>query len=292
LGRASNPEAYLTIEGLRISGHNTASSVGLETNIAAFVSVRNCVIEAFDVGWDATDTEQAGLYDSEVRYNGIGLRMNAAVATSSPNSITIINSSISNNVDKGLDITNANSVNMIGGSVQYNGPVGGTSSQGGAFITEAGNGYGTVMFAGVAFEGNGGAGDVVSDQTTNPVRMTWINCSFLRTTAFGATVGYGTNNINIKGSNANSLYSLIGGNTFLYGAGYTESGSRPTIALNNTSAKIFDDGTNRFQSATEKLTYPVVQCSPLPVAAGGTGDAGAAWTAYTPTVGCGSGAFT
>jgi hypothetical protein len=263
LGKASNPEAYFAIEGLRISGNSTADSVGLETNIAAFVSVRNCVIEAFDVGWDATDTEQAGLYDSEVRYNGIGLRMNAAVATSSPNSITIINSSISNNIDKGIDVTNANSLNMLGGSIQYNGPVDGTSSQGGAVITEAGNGYGTVMFAGVAFEGNGGAGDVVSDQTTNPVRMTWINCSFFRTTAFGPTVGYGTNNINAKGSNANSLYSLIGGNTFRYGVGYTESGSRPTIALNNTNAKIYDDGTNYFESATEKPTYQTSQIAAL-----------------------------
>ena len=35
--------------------------------------------------------------------------------------------------------------------------------------------------------------------------------------------------------------------------------ARPTISLVNTSAKIIDDGSNCFQNAIEKLTYPDAQ---------------------------------
>jgi len=75
-------------------------------------------------------------------------------------------------------------------------------------------------------------------------------------------------------------------------SGYTPSASRGTISISNTAALVLDDQTNFFQDALEVPVYPAGQTVKLPVAFGGTGDNGSAWTAYTPTVTAGSGAFT
>jgi len=261
LGRASNPEGYLSIQGLRFKGNNVSSSKGIEVSICAFGSFRDVIAESFDYGVDATDMEQVGFYDCEFRFNSHALRLNAAVSVTDPNSITFVNTAITNNTVYGALITHANAVDFFGGSIQYNGTIGGGTGQYGITLSEAGSGYGTVNFVGVVFEGNGGAGDLISDQTTYPCVVNCIGCSFLRVDL--TTVGYGTNNINAKGSNANAYYNLMG-NTFLYAGTYVQSAGRPTIALTNTSAKIRDDGTNYFKSATEKLTYPVAQIA-LPV---------------------------
>lgn len=247
-GNTAQVEAYVRVSGLRLLGNNVGSSVGLKVTAAAYVWIDHCTTEGLDFGFDATDIEQASFRDVNLRYNAHGCRFNGASSVTDANSILFDNCTIGNNTTYGALIIHANAVTFVGGSVQYNGTIGGGTGQYGVKLSEAGTGYGTVNFHGVAFEGNGGAGDVVSDQTTNPCAVNFVGNSFLRTDL--TTVGYGTNNISITGANANANYRFSG-NTFLYGVSYTPNAGRPNVSIANTSARVTIDGNNYFKSATE-----------------------------------------
>lgn len=354
-GNASNPESYLRIQRIRLSGNLVSGSEGLNFNIGAYVTFDNVIVEAFDYGLDTTDIDQIGVYNSNFRFNNHGLIGNAASSVTSANSWSFYNTVIANNKVYGAQITNPNAFNFNGGSIQYNGTIGGGATQFGISLIEAGNGYGNVGFSNMAFEGNGGVADVVSNQTTNPVQMTFNNVAWARTAPLttaitsaanngsGAirlavtasagltsgtifvqgvvgtteansatpwaytiidgthvdltgssfsnayisggtvsTVGFATNNIQATGANANAIYR-ISNSAFRNFAPYAVLAGRPTIALTNTSSLILDDGSNYFQSATEKLTYPQLQRIL---------DDGSAWTAFTPVITSGTGTFT
>lgn len=263
LGNTASPEAYFQLRNIRFIGAASAAAAvtgsrGVEIDVAAFCKVHGVTAEGFEYGHDCSDVEQFEFSKNEWRFNKNGGVFRGVGSVTDTNSALVTNNQYTNNSLTGLTVNHANAFKMVGGSIQYNGLVGGASNTGGLFLQEAGTGYGTVNFDTVAFEGNGGMGDVLSTQTTNPARIKFDSCGFARTQTFGPTLGYGTNNINAAGTNANTIYILTG-NTFRFFVGYTESAARPTIALNNTSCKIYDDGTNYFQSATEKLTYPDAQ---------------------------------
>lgn len=263
LGNTANSESYFELRNIRFkgaasSGAAIAGSKGVEIDVCAFAQVRGVIVEGFEYGHDCTDVEQLEFSNCEFRWNKNGGLFRGVGSITDTNSVLITNCQYSNNALTGLTVNHGNAFVMNGGSIQYNGLVGGASNTGGLFLQEFATGYGTGLFLGVAFEGNGGIGDVDSLQTTNPGNIAFIGCGFARTQTFGPTVGYGTNNFNARGTNANTIYRFSG-NTFRFFVGYTESAARPTIALANTACKISDDGTNYFQSATEKLTYPVGQ---------------------------------
>lgn len=354
-GNATNNTAHFEIEGMRLSGSGL-TAVGIFLKKAAYVTFEDVIIELFDTAWYAEDAEQLAVYDTEIRFNRAGIISYISTITS-PNSWSFYNSTIANNREYGADLLNVNGFNWNGGSIQYNGLIGGGNDQFGIRLIEAGNGYGTVGFTNTAFEGNGGLADFVSVQSTYPANISFDNVGFMRTGGFasatvqgaanngsgairltvdstaalvGATkvfvnsvvgttkansatpwsftiidathidlvgstysgayvsgglvvvVGFATNNIYIGGSQANAFYSITNSN-FRSEIHYLPSASRPTIALENTSAKFSDDGTNYFQNASEKLAYPPTQM---------VGDDGSAWTAYTPTATAASGTFT
>lgn len=263
LGNTSNSESYFELRNIRFKGAASAAaavtgSKGLEIDAAAYFQVRGVFAEGFEYGHDCTDVEQFEFSNSNFRFNKNGGVFRGVGSITDTNSALITNCQYSNNSLTGLTVNHGNAFVMKGGSVQYNGLVGGASNTGGLFLQEFGTGYGTGLFLGVALEGNGGIGDVDSLQTTNPGNIAFVGCGFTRTQTFGPTVGYGTNNFNARGTNANTIYRFSGC-TFRFFGGYTESAARPTMALANTNCKILDDGTNYFQSATEKLTYPVGQ---------------------------------
>jgi hypothetical protein len=248
-GATGHTEAYLHLEGFRLTGNLTAGSTGISISRAAFGSTDDLVIEAFDRDLDCTDVEQTQFSNSNFRWGNNGVRFNASGGDTSPNSLVFVNCSIANNSATGLTVTNANALTMVGGSIQYNGTTG-TSGNYGAKITEAGDGYGTVNFLGVAFEGNGGDGDLISSQTTNPAIFNVIGCGFSRPNSSN----YATNFLSLLGSNANSIYRLSG-NTFRGFNTYSPNAGRPYIGITNTSAKIFDDGSNYYGSATEQPSW-------------------------------------
>lgn len=255
LGSTTNVEAYFSIEGLRLLGNNVASSIGLQLVNVAFGRLFNSSIEGFATGVDATDVEQFGFHDSTIRYNAIGITGNAAASVTSPNSWTFVNTAVSNNSTYGLQITNPNALTWLGGSIQYNGLIGGGAGQFGFKTIDAGNsgGYGTLLFDGMIFEGNGGVGDFVSSQQAGSfkVNTTFNNVSFLRTDL--TTVGYGTNQIAISGAGTNANYKIVNSN--FWGAGaYSASAGRPAIANTNTGARVDVDGLTSFWSATEAPT--------------------------------------
>lgn len=257
LGRTSNPEAYFELRDIRFLGNNAPTSTGVELNKAAFATLRNVTIEAFGIGLDATDVDQIGIYDSEIRFNVGGVRINAAVSVTDGNSWTFVNSCVGQNSVYGLQITNANAFTYIGGTIQYNGVIGGGSGQYGILMSDTGvRGYGTALFSGMAFEGNGGAGDFLSQQVTaltgTHCNFTFDTVSFLRTLNF-VTVGYGTNQVSISGTQPDANYKFINCN-FLGLSGYTASAGRPAIANTNTNATIEIDGLTKFWSNTEAPT--------------------------------------
>lgn len=355
-GNSTDNTTYFKMQGIRLSGAATVGSSGLMTDRAAYLSLSDVIIEGFEIGWEAIDTEQLAVYDTEIRYNSVGI-IGSTGAMTSPNSWSFYNTLLASNTKGGAYITNANAFNYNGGSVQYNGYIGAGADGYGIQIINAGNGYGTVGFTNMVFEGNGGLGDFVSGQVGYPCNVSFCNVSFLRTVGFysatvtgaanngsglvrltvdstaalagkptvfvygvvGTTeansatpwaftiinatqidltgsafansyvsggrcsvVGVGTNNILADGTATDCVYSLTDC-SIKYGTGYLQSASRPTIALTNPNAKINDNGTNYFQSTTEKLTYPDAQR---------VGEQWSAWTTFTPTATAAGGTFT
>lgn len=250
IGNPSQVESYLRFEKVRFTGSNTSGSKGLDISAAAFVSSDGLIVEAFDYCMDCTDVEQAQFSNSNFRWGIHGVRFNAAVSATSANSLNFLNCAIANNTTWGLSVTNGNAVNYLGGSIQYNGAAGGGSGQWGAKFVECGDGYGTVTLIGVAIEGNGGLGDIISDQTTNPVAFNIIGCGFARP----SSSSYATNFLTLLGSNAASTYALSG-NRFAGFGTYTPNAGRPYIGITNTSAYISDNGSNIYGSATEQPAW-------------------------------------
>lgn len=276
-GNASYVESYLDIEGLRFTGDNTSGSKGLVVNVAAFMHTNDFVAEAFDYCSDMTDVEQATFENSNWRWGLHGLRFNAASAATSANSLNFINCAISNNTTWGAEFTNPNAVQFLGGSVQYNGSAGGGSTQWGIKTIEAGNGYGTVEFIGVAFEGNGGLGDHVSSQSSYIATHAYIGCGFARP----SSSNYATNCITCLGSTASS-YTLDGCTLRGYGT-YVANAGRPYIALTNTAALFFDRGNNIYGSATEQPSWAGYARVPAKMTVGAGGAAIGTLAAHAAT---------
>ncbi|MER9459667.1 glycoside hydrolase family 55 protein [Mesorhizobium sp. M0387] len=244
-GNATYVEMYCHFEGFRLVGNNTVGSKGLVLSVSAFGGSDGLIIEGFDYNLDCTDVEQIRFANSNFRWGIHGARFNAAVSGTSANSIVFDNCAFANNTTWGLWITNANAVTFVGGSTQYNGTTGGGSTMWGMKITEAGNGYGTVVFDGHVFEGNGGDADLISEQSTYVAAYSFKGVGFTRP----SSANYATNFLKLDGSTA-STYVLSGCTLRGYGT-YVANAARPYFALNNTSAKVLDDGTNIYGSVTE-----------------------------------------
>lgn len=248
-GRATYPESWVDIEAIRITGDNTVGSKGIVLNICAFGKIEQTTVEAFDYNLDCTDTEQISLINSNFRWGIHGIRFNPVGSTTSPNNITIINCAISNNTTWGMQVTNGNAILVLGGSIQYNGTTGGGSTQWGAKFIECGDGYGTVVFDGVAVEGNGGVADVWTVNSTNTAAYTFRGCGFTRPNS----TSYATSFVLIDGSTASKF--AFSANTFRGYGTYVPNAARPYFTINNASAQIYSDGSNVWGSATEYPTW-------------------------------------
>jgi hypothetical protein len=257
LGHTTNIEAYFELRNIRFEGNATpvASSVGVELNRGAYIELDNVIIRKFDVGLKATDVDQIGIYDSEIRFNNGNVLINAAGSVTDPNSWTWVNCCVGNAPIYGIQASNINAWTWIGGTIQYNGVIGGGAGQYGAFFSDTGSGYGTILFSGMIFEGNGGEADIVLQQVSagaDHCNVTFDTVSFMRTLNF-VTVGYATNQVKIIGTIGDANYAFIDCN--FYGkAGYVASAGRPALAITNANAKVEIDGLTKFWSATEAPT--------------------------------------
>ncbi|BEV46003.1 glycosyl hydrolase family 28-related protein [Afipia carboxidovorans] len=137
LGKSDNIESYFTLDGIRLTGGHVSGSIGFQMILAAWPVFRNMVIEGFDTGFDNTDMEQAGFYDCEIRFNAKGMIFHGDDVATGANSMTFVNSCISNNSIFGIDATHANAFTFVGGSIQYNGTVGGGTGQYGIKLKDA-----------------------------------------------------------------------------------------------------------------------------------------------------------
>lgn len=256
VGNPSWPQGHLVIRNLKLLGDVTTGSVGIRLRGGlAWNSIEHVVIYAFNYGLDFADVDQTNYFNMTIRNCVGGGIIRAAVSVTSANSHHFFGCTIGNNSVFGLWITHANSIDFFGGSIQYNSTVGAGAGNFGVLITEAGDGYGQINFVGVAFEGNGGLADFISDQSTQPCTVNFVGCSFTRTAAFGPTVGYAVTNIWAMGNHVDCFYSLSG-NTFRGDlAGYTPSAGRPNITMTNPNAVLSDDGTNLYTTTVEAPTW-------------------------------------
>ena len=246
-------EAYFEMRGLYIFGGTVTGSIGFQMGLAGFAVIRDVAIEGFDTGFDNTDIEQIGIYDSFFRFNNAGLIFHGDVTATGPNSITFINTAVANNSNTGITITHANALTYVGGTIQYNGLASCTTTCWGIKVIDAGigGGYGTVGFFGMIFEGNGGLGDVVSLQPTATAIANFLfsGVAFERTGNFVGS-GWGTNQISISGASP-SFYNLQA-TSFRSNASYTPSGSRPYLANTSTGGAAFNIGAGvHFDNAIE-----------------------------------------
>jgi hypothetical protein len=249
-GGATNSESYISFEQFRLAGISggvpiTVGSYGFQfSNGAAWSVFRGVVVEGFDYAFDSTDADQIGFYDFIARYNYHGMRFNAASSFTDPNNLAFFNVTLANNIIYGLQITHCNTFNFNGGSIQYNGSVGGGAGEFGAKLIDCGTGYATATFTGMIFEGNGGAGDLITSQSTVPLVLSVISSSFMRTNY--TTVGYGTNQMVVSGP---TTTAMLRGNTFRGLGSYSCNAARPSISVDSGASLKMDD-TNQFFDCT------------------------------------------
>lgn len=267
VGGTSEDVAYVDISDLSILGNNTSGSTGLLTSDTAYLHLRNMTVQGFVDSWSASDLEQSVIEHVNFIFNANGPQLNGAVNATGSNSITFYDSSLSNNTNTGGLIKNFAGVSFYNGSVQFNGTVGTSGEHGLLFEDTAGGsfcGYNTINIDGTAFEGNGGDYDieVLSDFCPNAV-LNVDGAAFMRHPS-----NYATNNIVMAGTETGVALNLAG-STFNYSSGYTPSASRLNVKLPNTNALVYDNGSNRFASATEGPAYPLAQLG-NPAAVAGT----------------------
>ncbi len=255
LGNASYPETHWRIDGIGLIGGAVATSIGLYVSIGAWASFSNVIVEGFALGFSGTDLEQSIFDNCNFRWNTDGGVLNTSVSTTSPNSLTLLNTTFANNTNTGLLVFNANALVIVNGSFQYNGPAGASPLHFGLKIVDPGDGYGNIVISGTVFEGNGGDADLWFHATTNASRMTLEGCSFIRTSA---TI-YVTNPILVSGTAAEQVLT-VEGTTFKGFGGYTPNAARMYIAKTNANARVLaDNRRNLFESATETPSGSVIQ---------------------------------
>jgi hypothetical protein len=246
-GKIGYPESHFELSGMRIVGSGL-QGVGLDIDVAAFFSIRDVVIEGFDTNFRTRDAEQFQVEDVCSRWGNHGMELRGAAGSSDPNSILLTNVAVANNIKTGITGTHLNALTMKGGSVQYNGLIGSATDEYGFNIIDAGSGYGTVEFLGVAFEGNGGLGDLVVDQYKDQSIVSLDRCGFTRTSIW-APKGYGKNHVALRGNKKTHL--LLSGNEYMHGLGYVPSAARPYFDIANPLAKVFHDGSDIYTEAVE-----------------------------------------
>ena len=275
-------ESHFQIRDLRISGNATpgggaaylTGSVGFKATIAAYLTMRNVIIEVLEVGAIFTDVEQSSFYDCHFEYNKQGINFLPATTVTSANSHTFLDSHVGGNTNSGVTMYDGNALSWFGGTIQYNGVQdGGAGNFGFAMIGNgSAGGYGTALFSGMIFEGNRGVAQFASIQSDAAAlaSFTFDSVSFERVTA-----GYPTNDILISGTGS-TRYKL-NGCTFRSGVGYTPSASRMCIANSNTAASISMDASTIFQNNVEAYTAHVLRLGAVSQAPGylqlmGTGE--------------------
>lgn len=265
-GNATDDVNKVRLSNFSLYGNNTTGSVGVNLSFAAWATVDNIDVESFAKNLVGTDIEQIGIYNSQFRLGGIGVDLEGATTATGANSIVFVNDAISNNANQGILVKNFGAVAFYGGSIQFNGATGVVGDYGALFEDTAGGsfcGYNTINFNDTVFEGNGGGADLEAYTQYCPgAALNVTGSSFYR-----HSTGYATNNIAMLGSVSQSL--SVEGSTFLSDSVYTPSSGRPTIALSNASAMLFDHGSNYYQNAVEAPTA-------------------LAWIQYTPIVICGT----
>lgn len=262
--KGDNPhvETHSRLEGIRLTGNLAAGSIGIDVNIAAFMATYDLIVEGFDVNFRANDIEQCLFERSSFRWGNRGMVIAGATATTDPNSLTIVESTISNNYQDGLTITNANAFVMLGGSLQYNGTTGVAGEYGAKFVNP-GTGYGTINFYGTIFEGNGGDADLIVNAASTASQTNLYGVSFARANS----TNYATNNIIMSGAAA-VQYLLLSGSNFRHFNDYTPNAGRPYLNISNANCIVIDDGSNYFQSTTEDPAWAGYARQPKSLAVG------------------------
>lgn len=282
IGSSSNDISYLNLSDFALFGSSTGGSIGLQTADTAFLRLRNIIVQGFITGWSASDLEQSSIEHASFRFNGNGIVLNGAVNATGSNSLSFYDVTIGNNSSSGILVKNFAAVSFFNGSIQYNGSTGVSGEHGALFEDTAGGntcGYNTVSFYGTVFEGNGGDYDIDMANSYCPGAALTLNAvSFLRSSS------YSTSNIRMDGTQPQTV--TLTGSTFVYNSFYTPNSSHPNVNLaNNSSAVVYDNGSNFFQSAIEGPLYPQAQ---IGWPAGANGE----WATYTPVLACGSGTLT
>jgi hypothetical protein len=254
VGKASDPETHFEIFGMRLIGDLTASSVGIACSIGAYCHFEDVIVEGFAIGANFVDFEQSLFTNCLFMWNVDGLVFNGSVATTDPNSNTFLNCTIASN-KRGMTYEHANAVVFINGSVQYNGAMApGSLLDFGLKFLEPGSGYGTILFYGTIFEGNGGIADLWIHNTLNPASLGFFGASFVRTN----NVIFDDCNIYLTGTAALPV-SITGASNFRHFNTYVPNALRPYIIKGNASAKIVVDPSTLFFSATETPAANLLQ---------------------------------
>lgn len=232
-GSATNPNSYVTIQGLSLVGSNAGS--GLSFTDSAFTKVSDVQIVNWGTGIYGADFLSSTLERVVIRFNTNGFRFerSSGTFTSNPNAITMIGCIVGNNTTYGGWIIGAGTFNMIGGSVESNASnTTELSSNWGLRITDAGGdnvAESSTGFAlhGVYFEANGGRADLWIEATESNTGVVGAitGCSFQRISS-----AYATNHIRLEATSALTGYPVaIVGCGFRGLSGYTPAVGRPNI---------------------------------------------------------------
>ena len=266
-GATTSGVSYQLFEKFTLLGPSKlAGSIGIATNVVAYITFRNIYVEAFDYGFFAENIDHAMFDRVFYRFNNQGIYLAKDItpvvpSATQPNNITFLSCVFSSNTSYAAQCVGGSNINFYGGTIENNGTVGAGGY--GVKFAECGfeGGIGANL-NGVYFESNNGVADVWLTGTSpfpsfNAVTHNIISCSFHRVSG----VSFSVNSVNATFGDPAVFGRQVlnlSGNTFKSGNGaYVPSVSRKYVAYYGVPANTtnFYNVGNLFEDAVETPTF-------------------------------------
>jgi hypothetical protein len=271
-GTASNEFVRVKFSGFRILGSTSGvAAIGICMNGVDGFAFEHVRFEGLTEGIEASDDIYISLIECE--WYRINYAVNAFYGSSShPNAWTFIDPYIEGAATYGLIFQNPTDLNILGGDYENNPGVSiyinGNPLEGTMGLNLSG-GYFSLNSSPADVEISDGGSSINGVHTINGNEFQRISSStFVTNNILLANTGSGVTTLNIRGNGFQGFNS------------YSPSSSRLYVTESNpgTNDYVIDSGGNWFQSSLETPAGAIWKETP--------------WTAYTPTLGCGTGSLT
>jgi len=238
------------------------TGVGLKVDKVAFCDIRRVRSVGWSIGIRLSDVISSKIDRPYCDSNQVGIKGLKGSSGIPLNAIHIISPWCGNNDRAGIEVSDAATLNVRGGSIEGNGSDTASFSaslRGGIRVLEqGGGGHTSAIIEGVYFENNAGNADLFVFAST--AVSSYGKSVVIHGNYFGridATV-YTTNNILVLNSTTIKTTVSLSGNGFgNLGSAYVEDATRKYVSISDTNGMVslIDDGSNMYEAAVATPKY-------------------------------------